>query len=236
MSKPPAFQFYANDWLSSSTIALMTAEQERGYLRLLLHSWASGECCLPNDDEVLAKLSLMNEGWLKDSSRLVRRCFIKHPNDPSKIINEKLFEVWKNQQNWRAKCAKGGKKSGEARRKRSQDKGLKKTRRVVQRPCEVKGQVKGNTSVFSLQSSLVSSNEDTHTVLAQLQSPWNSPECARVFDKWFTYLARKGKPAFDPQEAACAAVQFFSSVENLANNVAFAVANQYVTLKNYLAE
>jgi uncharacterized protein YdaU (DUF1376 family) len=52
-----AFLFYVEDWLSSTAIDLMTAAEERGYLRLLLHAWKNPDCGLPNDDRILAHLS-----------------------------------------------------------------------------------------------------------------------------------------------------------------------------------
>lgn len=146
MNKPPAFQFYANDWLSSTTIALMSAEEERGYLRLLLHCWNSGDCSLPDDDKVLARLSLISEGWLKGSSKVVRDCFVLHPEKPGYLTNKKLYCVWKDTLNWREKCAEGGRKSAKVRKQRGSQKGLKKKRRVVGRVLEVNGQVNGNPS------------------------------------------------------------------------------------------
>jgi uncharacterized protein YdaU (DUF1376 family) len=116
MNKAPAFQFYANDWLSSTTIAMMSAEQERGYLRLLLHCWASGDCSLPDDDEALARLSLMGEGWLKFGCPLVRDCFTQHPTKQGYLTNEKLYAVWQTQLEWRAKSSKGGRRSAAKRR------------------------------------------------------------------------------------------------------------------------
>lgn len=145
MNRPPAFQFYASDWLGSSHIALMSAEQERGYLRLLLHQWNSPGCCLPDDDDVLARLSLMGQGWFNGGSALVRKCFGPNPDVPGTIRNEKLYQVYLRQVSWRVKSALGGRNSAEAKK-------LQRSR-VVQPPLQANSQPKGNTSAFSLQPS-----------------------------------------------------------------------------------
>lgn len=125
---PPAFQFYASDWLGSTHIALMTAEQERGYLRLLLHAWSDPTCSLPDDDEVLSRLSLMGEGWFNGGSQLVRECFTKDARDARRIVNEKLLKVRESQDEWRRKSALGGRRSGASRRKAKAAQGLTDTK------------------------------------------------------------------------------------------------------------
>lgn len=51
-----AFLLYSDDWLSSTSIELMTP-QEAGYLRLLLYAWKSEDYGIPDDDRVLARLT-----------------------------------------------------------------------------------------------------------------------------------------------------------------------------------
>jgi uncharacterized protein YdaU (DUF1376 family) len=57
----PYFPMYPDRWLSSSRIDIMSAEEERGYLRLLLRSWGMPDCTLPNDPSKLLKWSLMTD-------------------------------------------------------------------------------------------------------------------------------------------------------------------------------
>jgi len=40
--KPPAFQFYVKDWLSSPNVMMMTPEQRGCYIQLLAFSWPNG--------------------------------------------------------------------------------------------------------------------------------------------------------------------------------------------------
>jgi len=115
MGKNPAFLFYANDWLSSTKIAQMTAEQERGYLRLLCHMWNDPDCGLPDDDAVLARLSLVEAEW-EFASVLLRGCFKQHPTKKGQITNPRLYELWENRQKKADAGRLGGVKSGEARR------------------------------------------------------------------------------------------------------------------------
>ena len=68
----------------------------------------------------------------------------------------------------------------------------------------------------------------------RLPKKWDTPECVSVFGEWFAYLSKIGKPSFDRDQTACAAVQLFSCPEELVANIRFAMANEYRTLKAYL--
>ena len=117
MGKPPAFQFYANDWLSSRLVAKMSLEQQGAYLRLLCYCWSSGDVSLLDDDDELAALSGLGEKWLNGSSTLVRLGFNKHPTKPEHLTNEKLFDLWKKTKAWKEKCKLAGIASGKSRRR-----------------------------------------------------------------------------------------------------------------------
>ena len=54
MSKAPAFQFYAGDFLSDLKVASMNMEERGIYITLLAYSWL--ENGLPADPEKLARL------------------------------------------------------------------------------------------------------------------------------------------------------------------------------------
>jgi len=114
--KAPAFQFYVRDWLSSGKVATMTLEQQGAYMRLLCFAWLDDDCSLPNDDAELASLSGMGERWFTNGSQVVRRCFTEMPNNPSRLVNERLVVEREKQAEWRKKSAEGGRKSGKTRR------------------------------------------------------------------------------------------------------------------------
>jgi uncharacterized protein YdaU (DUF1376 family) len=113
MAKSPAFQFYVNDWLGSLNIMLMTPAEEGGYIRLLAISWGTEDCGLPDDDEQLALLSRLGEGWLNGASTKIRKCFIQKGN---RLYNKRLLEERKKQEEWREKSRMGGIKSGKSRK------------------------------------------------------------------------------------------------------------------------
>ena len=149
MEKPPAFQFYTNNWLSSPRIMLMTPAQEGAYIRLLAICWQMDG--LPDDDEQLAVLSRMGEEWLNGGSALVRKCFEPHPKREGFLHNERLLKEKKKQEEWRRKSQKGGFASAKSRRARDLQTTVNKKGGsiLVEPPYEPNG----NSSVFSLQSS-----------------------------------------------------------------------------------
>jgi len=62
--RAPSFQFYPKDYLSDSIVSAMTPEQRGGYVHLLCHAWSAEECgVLPDDDELLARLSDLRDRW-----------------------------------------------------------------------------------------------------------------------------------------------------------------------------
>jgi hypothetical protein len=170
MAKDPAFPMYASDWLGSSQIALMSADQERGYLRLLCHMWNSG-CALPDDDQALSRLSLMNEGWFNGGCRLVRDCFIEHPDKPGFITHEKLLAIKAERDEWRAKSIEGGKKSAQLRKSGLNLKGgTKGGSTTVATTGSTKAQPNGNSPSPS-PSSILSSKEESMCVRKRFVPP-----------------------------------------------------------------
>jgi uncharacterized protein YdaU (DUF1376 family) len=115
MNRPPAFQFYPNDWLSSLKITLMSPAEEGAYIRLLCYAWADADCSLPDDDTVLAQLSRLGEGWLNGASTVIRKCFEAHPEKEGRLVNLRLLEEKQKQEAWREKSRIGGLESGKSR-------------------------------------------------------------------------------------------------------------------------
>lgn len=112
--KPPYFPLYANDWLSSPAIALMTPEQEGAYVRLLCYAWADSGCSIPDDFEALKSLSRL----FKDSLKIViQKCFISHPTIPGRLTNERLFAERMKYDAITERKSDGGKKSVKSRLK-----------------------------------------------------------------------------------------------------------------------
>jgi len=148
--KSPAFQFYPNDWLSSPHVMLMTPEQEGAYIRLLCLDWANDG--IPDDDNILAVLSRLNEGWLKGASRVVKECFNQHPTKPQTLTNKRLQIEREKQAFWSKKSSEGGKRSAETRLNKSIAKGGS---RVVQPKVNRPVQPKVNSMSSSSSSSSI---------------------------------------------------------------------------------
>ena len=111
--KSPAFQFYADSWLSSKDILLMTPSEEGAYIRLLAIEWLEPDCGLPDNDEELAVLSRLGQGWHGRSRERIRA---KFRSEGGRLYNDRLLEEREKQAGWSAKSSHGGQKSAEARR------------------------------------------------------------------------------------------------------------------------
>tara|TARA_Y100000361_G_scaffold79289_1_gene70140 strand:+ start:9493 stop:10350 length:858 start_codon:yes stop_codon:yes gene_type:complete len=75
-NKPPAFMFYAGDFLSNIDVAFMDMELRGVYITLLAYSWL--EYGLPDDDEKLAKLVQCRdkETWNSYKRQVLQACFV----------------------------------------------------------------------------------------------------------------------------------------------------------------
>jgi uncharacterized protein YdaU (DUF1376 family) len=94
MSEFPFMPLYWKDWLTGTGTTLMTAEQEGGFLNLLLRAWGTREppCALPNDQATLAQLSKLGTRW-KRVGPLVLAQF--HPIEGTQYLrNRKQWAVY----------------------------------------------------------------------------------------------------------------------------------------------
>ncbi len=160
---PPAFQFYAADWLASQRVALMTLEQEGAYIRLLAFCWKHGT--IPADPEQISRL--IGKGA---STTLATTLTTMFETDGEKLIHPRLEEERRKQAVWRDKSSAGGKKSGESRRAR---KSSPQPQRVVEPPFEppFEGCLQfGMNQKATLQSASSSSN-DTPLLPLEVKPP-----------------------------------------------------------------
>lgn len=202
--KAPAFQFYPNDWLSSSTVACMTNEQRGCYMMLLCYCWRDG--ALPDDDEMLASLArLPIERWQAIKGGVLRALTLTEDG----WVNERLEAERLKQQAFRHKSSEAGKASARTRRssvgatKREPSPNQIATKREpnpnqIATNCEPRGnqtsteaQPKPNSSVFCLQSS--TSVEDPPTPRATID-----PHLAAMPRTAFARTgSRRGRQAFE---------------------------------------
>ena len=103
--KSPAFQFYADSWLSSKDILLMTPAEEGGYIRLLAIEWLEPDCGLPDNDEELAVLSRLGKDWDGRSREKIRA---KFRAEGGRLYNDRLLEERRKQAEWSRKSSTGG--------------------------------------------------------------------------------------------------------------------------------
>lgn len=184
-ARPPAFQFYPADWLSSPNVMAMTPEQEGAYLRLLCCAWLSPDCTLPNDDALLAVLSRLNERW-ETEGLLVRKMFRVCTKNVLRLENPRLVLERRKQREWKRKSAEGGRKSGEQRRC-----GGKGGSHLVDPLVEPNVNQSTNQKA-TLQSSSSSSKEIPNGISnTPLPPELDSPEFAEAWRDWIKYRREK---------------------------------------------
>ena len=90
--KPPAFQFYVKDWLTSPTVRKMTPHHRGIYIDLLAAAWNSDEPgTLPLPLDFAARSAGLDIRILRDFMAKSPRCFREIG---TKLVNEKLHEQW----------------------------------------------------------------------------------------------------------------------------------------------
>jgi uncharacterized protein YdaU (DUF1376 family) len=116
MGRPPAFQLYVKDWLTSKKRAAMGLDQQAAYMNLLCHCWDTDDCSLPDDPAILASLSELREHW-NTRSTLVQQAFEQHPNKPGFITNMRLYAEHQKYRQIQKERRRAGRQSGASRRK-----------------------------------------------------------------------------------------------------------------------
>lgn len=111
--RPPAFQFYAADYLADEHVQLMTLEEEGVYIRLLAYCWREGS--IPANPRAISRLC---KGASDEAVAIVSDRFEPMPNDPSRLIHPRLNSEREKQEEWSRKNALNGKISGKARREK----------------------------------------------------------------------------------------------------------------------
>lgn len=110
MTKVPAFQFYAADYLADEHVQLMTLEEEGAYIRALAYCWREGS--IPADPDALSRLL---KGGSTTVVRVVQARFKQHPEFADRLVHPRLEAERQKQEKWRTKSAEGGRSSAEKR-------------------------------------------------------------------------------------------------------------------------
>jgi|CXWL01.1.fsa_nt_gi uncharacterized protein YdaU (DUF1376 family) len=107
MSKPVWFPLYANDFLASNKVSLMTTEEVGSYFILLCREWADPLCRLPSDEA-----SLQRMGRFTGEMTRIRACFTEKDGF---LYNERLYAEWNKTHEIAEVRARAGKKGMEKR-------------------------------------------------------------------------------------------------------------------------
>ena len=110
MSKAPAFQFYAGDFLSDLKVATMSMEERGVYITLLAYAWL--EEGLPQDEKKLARLCGNPKNFVK-TWEVVSECFYIDEDD--RLKNPKMEEIRETLHSYKKKMSDAGKKGMESR-------------------------------------------------------------------------------------------------------------------------
>lgn len=97
MNKPPAFQFYAADFLVDARVKLMSLEERGAYVTLLAHAWIEGR--LPRELPRLAKLCDVSVADMERIWPAVAPCWA--PAGSDSIINPRLEKERQKQAHYR---------------------------------------------------------------------------------------------------------------------------------------
>ena len=109
--QPPAFQFYAKDWLASSAVRRMTLAERGAYIDLLAHAWNDG--AIPNDAESLSSmLGVSKRVWKTVAPKVLSRFTDKGDGT---LVNEKQEGVRAQLLAWKEGQSKAGKAGAKKR-------------------------------------------------------------------------------------------------------------------------
>jgi uncharacterized protein YdaU (DUF1376 family) len=112
-NKPPAFQFYVKDWLSSSTVHSMSLAARGAYIDLLAFAWQSQPfATLPNDPAQLRRLVGADSAEWADIWPQISGCF---EVEDGHLVNRRLQDEARKREEFikkqQANGAKGGRPS-----------------------------------------------------------------------------------------------------------------------------
>lgn len=185
MSREPAFQFFARDWLSSASVSLMTPAEEGAYVRLLALAWLEPDCGLPDDDKVLAHLSRLGRRvWAKGSGATLRAQF---RSEGGRLYNDRLLRCLSERDEYRAMKSEAGKRGNDKRwadRRRDIAEASQGDRRGIA-ACEVTGIAKASPS-FSFSSSSSSTLSPPTPALSPPATSNQPPEVG--YELWHGFL------------------------------------------------
>jgi uncharacterized protein YdaU (DUF1376 family) len=113
MKKPPAYQWYVRDWLSSPTRLSMSKAARSAYRDLLDYLWDSGQARLPADQSKLRTMADCTEKEWAEFGPQVMANFV--PFGEGFITNRKMRELWNERKSFIRSKSEAGRKGMAAR-------------------------------------------------------------------------------------------------------------------------
>jgi uncharacterized protein YdaU (DUF1376 family) len=114
--RPPAFQFYAKEFLAGTTNMRMAAVG--AYIRFLAHAWDGNPICsIPADDYSLFKLSGADskEEWNEVKDQVLAKWEPREIDGQKRLVNLRLLAYFKELAEHHKEMSDRGKKGAEAR-------------------------------------------------------------------------------------------------------------------------
>ena len=109
MSARPYLKFWVSDFISD-TIHLTTTETG-AYLKMLLAAWRSPDCTLRNDEKILKRICLLNNGQWRNSMEVLLDFWTPCENKDGYIYQKRLMEEFKAAEKRHTTSSMAGKKS-----------------------------------------------------------------------------------------------------------------------------
>jgi uncharacterized protein YdaU (DUF1376 family) len=114
--RPPAFQFYAKEFLAGTTTMSMPAVG--AYIRFLAHAWDGNPICsIPADDYSLFKLSGADskEEWNAVKEMVLGKWEEREIDGEKRLVNVRLLAYFKELAEHHKEMSDRGRKGAEAR-------------------------------------------------------------------------------------------------------------------------
>ena len=114
MGRPPWFKFFPENWISSSSVRLLSLEEKGLFIDMICRSWQENPPgTLPTSIETLARL--LGEDRRKVSRMLAGSLGDLWPKIDGRLVNHKIADIAQELEEKHFKQSEGGKKGAEAR-------------------------------------------------------------------------------------------------------------------------
>ena len=112
MAKAPAFQFYAQDFISDENVVLMSNQEVGCYIKLLCFQWKQGS--IPSDINKIAKLCGENSEVMAELWPSIEPCF-KQNGRRDRMANPRMEAERKKMNAYRKERSEAGKRGAKKR-------------------------------------------------------------------------------------------------------------------------